>query len=129
MPTERSARKAAVAGPDGLTPALKSKSRARRERERALAEIAEHAPKRRNDLLPKLAVSYVPIEELRPTPRRIRRAAAAQVARIRASIEKFGVCQPILIAGDRTIVHGHGGRRGRDSRCAGPIQAQQALNC
>ncbi len=108
MPTERSVRKAAVALPDGLTPALKSKSRARRERERALVEIAEHAPKRRNDLLPKLAVSYVPIDELRPAPRRVRRAVAAQVAKIRASIEKFGVCQAILIASDRTILSGHG---------------------
>jgi ParB-like nuclease domain len=105
LSTERSARKAAVAG---LTPALKSKSRARRERERALAEIAEHAPKPRNDLLPQLAVSNMPIDELRPVPRRVRRAVAAQVAKIRASIEKFGVCQPILIASDRTIVHGHG---------------------
>jgi DNA modification methylase len=108
MPTKKAARKAVVAGPDGLTPALKSKSRARREGQRALAETAEHAPKRRNDLLPKLAVSYVPIDELRPAPRRVRRAVAAQVARIRASIEKFGLCQPILIASDRTIVHGHG---------------------
>jgi ParB-like chromosome segregation protein Spo0J len=24
------------------------------------------------------------------------------------SIEKFGVCQPVLISKDRTIVHGHG---------------------
>jgi hypothetical protein len=99
---------AVIAAPDGLTPKLKTKSRARRERQRALAEIAEHTPKRRNDLLPKLAVSYVPIDELRQAPRRVRRAHAEQVARIRASIEKFGVCQPVLIAKDRTIVHGHG---------------------
>jgi ParB-like nuclease domain len=108
MPIDKYARKAAVAAPDGLTPALKAKSRARRERQRALAEIADHPPKRRNDLLPQLAVSHVPIDELRPAPRRVRRAEAAQVARIRASIEKFGVCQPILIGKDRTIVNGHG---------------------
>jgi ParB-like chromosome segregation protein Spo0J len=54
-----------------------------------------------------LVVSYVPIDELRQAPRRVRRANAEQVARIRASIEKFGVCQPILISKDRTIVHGH----------------------
>jgi ParB-like chromosome segregation protein Spo0J len=53
-------------------------------------------------------VSYVPIDELRRAPRRVRRAEAPQVARIRASIEKFGICQPILISKDRTIVHGHG---------------------
>ena len=108
MSTERYPRKAVVAAPDGLKPALKAKSRTRRERQRALAEIADHPPKRRNDLLPQLTVSYVPIDELRQAPRRVRRAEAAQVARIRASIEKFGVCQPILVGKDRTIVHGHG---------------------
>ena len=108
MSTERARPKAVIASPDGLTPNLKAKSRARRQRQRALAEIVDHAPKRRNDLLPSLAVSYVPIEELRQAPRRVRRAHAAQVARIRVSIEKFGVCQPILISKDRTIVHGHG---------------------
>jgi ParB-like nuclease domain len=87
---------------------LKAKSRARRERQRAFAAIADHPPKRRNDLLPQLAVTYVPIDGLRQAPRRVRRAEAAQVAKVRASIEKFGVCQPILIGKDRTIVHGHG---------------------
>jgi ParB-like nuclease domain len=108
MSTERARPKTVIASPDGLTPNLKAKSRARRQRQRALAEIADHAPKRRNDLLPKLTVSYVPIDELGQAPRRVRRAEAPQVARIRASIEKFGVCQPILISKDRTIVHGHG---------------------
>ena len=108
MSTERYPRKAVIAAPDGLTPELKTKSRARRERQRTLAGIADHAPKRRNDLLSSLAVSYVPIEELRQAPRRVRRAESAQVARIRVSIEKFGVCQPVLISKDRTIVHGHG---------------------
>ena len=108
MSTERYSSKAVVAAPDGLKPALKAKSRARRERQRTLAEIADHSPKRRNDLLPQLTVSYVTIDELRPAPRRVRRGEAAQVARIRSSIEKFGVCQPILVGKDRTIVHGHG---------------------
>jgi DNA modification methylase len=108
MSTERTRPKAVIASPGGLTLNLKTKSRARRKGQRALAEIADHAPKRRNDLLPRLAVSYVPIDELRQAQRRVRRAHAEQIARIRASIEKFGVCQPILISKDRTIVHGHG---------------------
>jgi hypothetical protein len=107
MSTEKYPRKAVITAPDGLTPQLKTKSRARRERQRTLAGIADHAPKRRNDLLSSLAVSYVPIEELRQAPHRVRRAEPAQVARIRVSIEKFGVCQPVLIGKDRTIVHGH----------------------
>ena len=76
-------------------------------RQRTLAEIADHTPKKRNDLLPQLAVSYVPIEELRQAQRRVRSQDPAQVARIGASIEKFGVSQPILVDQDRTIVHGH----------------------
>jgi len=40
--------------------------------------------------------------------RRPHAKSESQVARIRASIERFGVCQPILISTDRTIVHGHG---------------------
>ena len=70
--------KAVIASPDGLMPNLKAKSRARRQRQRALAEIVDHAPKRRNDLLPRLAVSYVPIDELHPAHRRVRRAEAPQ---------------------------------------------------
>jgi len=116
MSTERARPKAVIASPDGLTPNLKAKSRARRQHQRALAEIVDHAPKRRNDLLPSLAVSYVPIDELRHAQRRVRRAEAPQVARIRASIEKFGVCQPILISKDRTIVMATGSSR----QCAPP---------
>ena len=63
-------------------------------------------PEAAQRLLPKLAVSYVPIDELRPAPRRVRRAQAAQ-SRDSPSIEKFGVCQPILVDKDGTIVHGH----------------------
>ena len=89
--------KAVIASPVGLTPNLKAKSRARRQRQRALAEIVDHAPKRRNDLLPRLAVSYVPIDKLGQAPRRVRRAEAPQVAHIRASIEKFGVSSQSLL--------------------------------
>jgi hypothetical protein len=78
MSTERASPKAVIASPDRLTPNLKAKSRARRERQRTLAGIADHAPKRRNDLLPRLAVSYVPIDELRQAPRRVRRENASR---------------------------------------------------
>ena len=50
-----------------------------------------------------MAVSNVPIDELRQAPRRVRRANATHT-----SIEKFGICRPILAAKDGTIVHGHG---------------------
>ena len=44
MPIEGYPRKAVVAAPNGLTPALKAKSHTRRERQRTLAEIADHPP-------------------------------------------------------------------------------------
>jgi hypothetical protein len=70
-------------------------TRVRRERQRALAKIADHAPKRRNDLLPQLELFYVRIDELRPAHRRVRRPDPAQAARIRASIEEGEpLCQP-----------------------------------
>jgi hypothetical protein len=53
MSNERHPRKAVIASPVGLTLNLKAKSRTRRQRQRALAEIVDHTPKRRNDLLPK----------------------------------------------------------------------------
>ena len=78
MPIKGYPRKAVVAAPNGLAPALKAKSRTRRERQRALAEIADHSPKRRNDLLPQLAVSDVP-----PKPHNVNNSHATFMAEIR----------------------------------------------
>ena len=91
----------------GITPELQRKSKTRREKQHALTEIAARAPKRRNDLLPQLSIVRMPIDSLAPATRRVRRSDEAQIARVRASIEKFGICAPILIGADRCIVHGH----------------------
>ena len=46
--------------------------------------------------------------ELVPYARNARTHAEWQVAQIAASIEEFGFCNPVLIAGDNTIIAGHG---------------------
>ena len=108
MPITRYTHRPALVPADGVTPTLKARARARRERQRALTEIGDHSSGRRNDLSPALVVSYPEIDELHPASRRVRKSDPVQVARIRASIEKFGVCQPVLIDKSGAIVHGHG---------------------
>ncbi len=71
-------------------------------------EPANPAPAwRRNDPIPDLKLIDVPLDELRPAARRVRRANKTQIARIRRSIEKFGMVKPILITQDTEIVDGH----------------------
>ena len=48
------------------------------------------------------------LESLRPASRRVRRRDAKQSAKLEASIGRFGLCRPILIDADGTIVEGHG---------------------
>jgi hypothetical protein len=50
----------------------------------------------------------VPTEGLKPASRHVRRRDAKQSARLKASLDRFGLCRPILISADRTIVEGHG---------------------
>jgi DNA modification methylase len=48
------------------------------------------------------------LESLRPAARRVRRRDAKQSAKLEASVGRFGLCRPILIDADGTIVEGHG---------------------
>ena len=49
-----------------------------------------------------------PTDTLKPATRQVRRRDERQRARIESSIDRFGICRPILIAADRTIIEGHG---------------------
>ena len=51
---------------------LKRKSRSRREGQELMA-LASAAHQRRNDMLPRLDLSYVRLEELRPSARKLRK--------------------------------------------------------
>ena len=96
----------AAAGVKGI---VATRARARRETQRALSEIDAHAPRpRRNDLAPRLRLETRALESLRPAARQVRRRDAKQSAKLDASVERFGLCRPILIDGEGTIVEGHG---------------------
>lgn len=62
---------------------------------------------RRNDLTPTNTIQLVPIEDLTPASRRVRRATRAQCERIKRSIEAFGCVRPVLIQGPNAIIDGH----------------------
>jgi DNA modification methylase len=106
MPRPRSTRPL-PARPAGLTEHLTAQSRQRRQTCNALAETAAHAPSVRNDLSPLLKIERIPIDRLKPAPRRVRRSQPKQLAKIMSSIRRFGLCAPILISRDRVIIHGH----------------------
>jgi DNA modification methylase len=107
--TNRASKKRVPAAPEGLCAAIADKSRRRRQVQRSLTEIGEHAPAtRRNDLAPLLHIVMTPTASLKPAARQLRRRDAAQNARLLASVDRFGICRPVLTAADGTIVEGHG---------------------
>jgi hypothetical protein len=93
----------------GVKGVIATRTRARRETQRSLSEINTHAPRpRRNDLAPRLRLETRALASLRPASRRVRRRDAKQSAKLEASVQRFGLCRPILIDADGTIVEGHG---------------------
>jgi hypothetical protein len=93
----------------GIKHAVGAKARRRRETQHALTEIAaQSAARRRNDRAPSLEHVIIPTASLNPASRQVRHRDAAQHARIEASLDRFGICRPILIDTNRTIVEGHG---------------------
>ena len=97
------------AAPLGVKETVSAKTRKRRETQRALTELrARASTRRRNDLAPSLHYEMAPTESLKPATRQVRRRDAKQSVRLQSSIDRFGICKPILIAADRTIIEGHG---------------------
>jgi DNA modification methylase len=93
----------------GVSNIISERSRERRHQQRALREISDHAPSnQRNDVPPRLEVKLTPVEQLKPASRQVRRRDAAQGARLRSSVQRFGICRPLLIDAALTIVEGHG---------------------
>ena len=73
-------------------------------RERQIADQCGLA--RRNDLLPELQVRQMPIEQLRPAPRRLRKVDPDHVDRLVSSIFDLGFTLPILVR-NGVIIDGH----------------------
>jgi DNA modification methylase len=83
---------------------LKRKSRSRREGQERMAPAS--AARRRNDRLPRLELTYVPIEELRPSARKLRKLDPAHVREVASSISLLGFCDPILIDRGNELIDG-----------------------
>jgi hypothetical protein len=84
---------------------LRRKSRSRREGQERVA-LASAAHRRRNDLLPRLELSYVPLEELRPSARKLRKLDPAHVREVASSISLLGFCDPLLISRGNELIDG-----------------------
>jgi hypothetical protein len=96
-----------IASRASLTSQLKGKSRNRREAQERTA-LASVVRRKRNDALPRLELSYVRLEELRPSARKLRKLDPAHVREVASSIGVLGFCDPILIGGDNELIHGEG---------------------
>ena len=88
-----------------FTEQLRQKGRRRRDQQERLASASAPRP-RRNDILPRLELSYIPIDDLRPSPRKLRKLNPAHIREVAASIGALGFCVPILMGRDNEIIHG-----------------------
>ena len=84
---------------------LGTKSRNRREGQERMA-LASAAQRRRNDMLPRLELSYVRLEELRPSARKLRKLDPAHVREVAASIGLLGFCDPLLVDRGNGLIDG-----------------------
>jgi DNA modification methylase len=88
-----------------FTEQLRRKSRHRRDQLDRLGKASIARP-RRNDTLPRLELSYIPIADLRPSPRKVRKLDPAHVQEVASSIGVLGFCVPLLVGRDNEIIHG-----------------------
>jgi DNA modification methylase len=88
-----------------FTDQLRQKSRHRRDRQERLAKASIARP-RRNDVLPRLELSYLRLEELRPSARKVRKLDPAHVREVASSISALGFCVPLLVGRDNEIING-----------------------
>src|SRR5262249_39955696 len=95
-----------IEGSRSLSDKLKTKGRGRREGLRRLAAAAPAPRARRNDLLPHLELAYLPVDQLRPAPKKIRKLDPAHVREIAAAITELGFCDPILIGKQNVVLDG-----------------------
>ncbi len=98
--------KGTVRKPEGIKQALLQKTRSGRKTQEAVFELRQHTSGR-NDLAPRLTLEYLPPASLKDARRRVRKADAAQVARIEKSIRELGCSKPVLVGDDLVIVDGH----------------------
>jgi DNA modification methylase len=91
--------------PDPFSDQMRRKSRHRRDRLDRLSK-ASNAHATRNDILPGLELSYIPIDDCKHSPRKVRKLDPAHVREVASSISALGFCVPLLIGRDNEIIHG-----------------------
>ena len=98
------------AAPLGVKEAVSAKTRKRRERDPARGDRDSWSclDKAARRLAPSLHHEMAPTESLKPARQQVRRRDARQKAQLQSSVDRFGICRPILISPDRTIIEGHG---------------------
>jgi DNA modification methylase len=89
----------------GLTDQLRQKSGHRGDRQERSAKASTACP-RRNDILPRLELSDIRIDDLRPSPRKVRKLDPAHIREVASSIGGLGFCVPLLIGRDNEIISG-----------------------
>jgi DNA modification methylase len=94
-----------IAPPTTLGDQLRRKSRNRRESQERMA-LASPAQRRRNDMLPLLELSYIPLGELRPSARKLRNLDPAHVREVASSISLLGFCDPLLVGRGNELIDG-----------------------
>ena len=94
-----------IAPTTSLTSQLRRKSRRHRDQLERMA-VACTAHSRRNDILPRLELSYVALGELRPSARKVRKLDPAHVREVASSISALGFCVPLLVGRDNEIING-----------------------
>jgi DNA modification methylase len=95
-----------IQGSRSLAEKLKTKGRARREDLRRLAATASVSRARRNDMLPRLELTYLPPDQLQPAAKKLRKLDVAHVREIAAAIAELGFCDPILTGKENVVLDG-----------------------
>jgi DNA modification methylase len=85
---------------------LQKKSRRRRKDLSELAKASAAAQKKRNDLLPKLELVSIRLDELRLPERKTRKCTPAHIREVIGSVSAFGFCVPILVGKGNLVVDG-----------------------
>ena len=89
-----------------FTEQLRGKSRGRREHNARLVRSSGSARTTRNDTLPSLELVRIPVDDLRPPARKVRKCDPAHVREVAASINALGFCDPLLIGNNNLVIDG-----------------------
>ena len=68
--------------------------------------MASTSRRQRNDILPLLELSYIPVDHLQPAPRKVRKLDPAHVREVAASISALGFCVPLLVDRENELING-----------------------